>query len=61
MLTVTSGFYHFIPLSSTLTLPGATRSAERKTSWLHFLSQFSTEILYGFEVIQFEHITKQGK
>ena len=46
MLTGTIDFYHFIPLSFILTLPGGgggggTRSVQSKTHWLHFLAHFS--------------------
>ena len=36
-------FYHFIPLSVAFTLAGVTRSVESRTSWLHFLTHFSTD------------------
>ena len=38
MLIGTIDFYHFMPLSLTLTLPRVTRSAQSKTCWLHFLA-----------------------
>ena len=43
MLIGTIDFYDFIQLSVTLTLAGVSRSAENKTSGLHFLSHFSTD------------------
>ena len=45
MLIGTICFYHYIPISLTLslTLPGGTRSAQSKISWLHFLAHFSTD------------------
>ena len=58
MLKGTIDLYHFRPLSLTLTLAGITRSVQSKTSWLHFLTLFSTdqdEILYGLEAIQTEY------
>ena len=58
MLIGTIDFYHFIPLSLTLTLVGVTRSAQSKTSWLNFLPHFLTdqeEIVYGVEAIQAGH------
>ena len=36
----TIDFYHFIPYLLTLTLPGDTRSAQTKTSWIYFLALF---------------------
>ena len=59
MLIGTIDFYHFIPLPLTLTLPGFTRSAQSKTSWLHFLTHIfltdQDEISYGVEAIDVEH------
>ena len=43
MLVGTIDFYHCIPLSLTLTLPGVTRSAEIKTYGLHFLTHFPSD------------------
>ena len=43
MLIGTFDFYHFIPLSVTLTLPGLTRSTRNKTYWLRFLAHFSSD------------------
>ena len=42
MLVGIIDFYHFIPLSVTLTLTGDHKTKESKTSWLHFLPDFST-------------------
>ena len=44
MLIHTIDFYHFIPLLLTLILAGATRSAQSKTYWLHFLWHFSADL-----------------
>ena len=40
MLTVIIEFYHLIPLSLTLTLPGVARSARSATNWLYFVAHF---------------------
>ena len=53
----TIDFYYFIPHTVTLTLPGVTRSAQSKTSWLHFLTHFWTDqywIWCGVVTIQVE-------
>ena len=34
-------FYHCVPLSLTLALPGGHKGCEEKTYWLHFLPHFS--------------------
>ena len=53
----TIDFYNFIPVSLTLTLPGAHKVSANKTYWLHFLPHFSSdqdEIWCGDEAIQAE-------
>ena len=54
----TIDFYHFRPLSMTLTLAGVTRS-EQRTIWLQFLTHISTdqdEIESGVKAIEAEHL-----
>ena len=48
MLVGTIDFYHFIPLSITLTLTGGHRLAQSKIFWLHFLMLFNW-MLWSFE------------
>ena len=59
MLIGTIDFYHFIPRSRTLTLPTGHKVSAKQTSWLHFLTHFSTdqdEMYYGVEAILAEHL-----
>ena len=51
MLIGTIDFYHFIPISLTLTLAGVTRSAQSKTSWIYFLAHFSTYYKMEYNVV----------
>ena len=58
MLIGTNDFYHFIPFSLTLTLPGVTKSVQSTALWLHFLTHFSydqDEIWSDDDAVQAEH------
>ena len=55
----TIDFYHFLPLSLTLTLSGISGSVQSKTSWLHVLPHFWTdqdEMWSGLEANQVQHL-----
>ena len=58
MLVGTTDFYHFMPLSVTLTLTGNQNASANKSWRFHFLALFSTEldeICYSDEAIQADH------